>query len=178
MQIRCSECGSDEWKLASFIHNSGTGSIHLSSTGESHVRRGMGSERAQTTGESTGDFKSKLAQKAAPPGVEPNPGVFKSYEEFAKSNNIKYWVFGGVIAASVFNENSTWTQRAVLIVVLFFGMLVIGVLGSKESYQVAKEKHDLAVAKYDKSVLAFEAWERTRVCMRCGTFYESSPGDA
>lgn len=169
MQFKCGKCESAEWKLASFIYNNGTGDIDISTTGESQVRKGLGVERTQTTSESTGAVKSRLAQQAAPPVREPDPGEFKTYAEFNKYDKFKYLLCGFGIISSVFDSKTTWGTTFMNIVILVVIMLYVSYRGSNEVYQIEKAKHDLAVNRYERTLEAYKVWELTKVCMRCGT---------
>jgi ribosomal protein L37E len=166
---KCKKCGSKDWKLASFVYNSGTSDIELIIKGESNVRRGLGHETTSFQGESEGSLKSKLAEMCAPPTIVNHPGSFESFEEYAKKTKYIQWFVNLMFLVPVFDSKTTWTQMLILVILFICSQLYFGYKKSSEAYLMKKNKYDQSTSEYARSVEAYELWQRNVVCLRCGT---------
>ena len=170
MQEKCGNCGSDDWKLASLIHKSGTANFDMSSTGESRGA-GIGGQRTQTTSQSTGSFETKLARLAAPPDRLPPPGTLSSFEDYQKTGKMSYWAATAFMLMIGFsNAKNAFIGISWGVILVIFSKPILGYFFSKEKYELKKSEHAKSVARYEESLKAYERWEKTRICMRCGTF--------
>lgn len=170
MQKKCRNCGSDDWKLASLVHNSGSATVDISTTGESRGR-GLGGEHSTTTSQSTGSFQTKLAQLAAPPARLPPPGEFKTLADYQKITKWTYWgatVFMAYLGIS--GAKNAFVGLFWAAVLLVFNKPILGFLSSEDRYARQKDEHAENVARYEDSLKAYQRWEHTRICLRCGTF--------
>ena len=169
MENNCKKCGSEEWKLASFIYNSGYSDIELKNTGESNVRRGLGHETTSFQGESKGIAKSKLAEMCAPPAKVSEPDSFESFEEYAKKTKYIQWFINILFLASAFDSRTTWSQILLLLILFICSNVYFLYKKSSEAYLIKRSVHDRAAADYTRSLEDYELWQRKKVCLRCGT---------
>lgn len=152
--MACPKCGSDDWKLASLVYREG---LHHSSSQTTFSGVGVGTGGVgvgRGSGQTSGTQQSDLSRLAAPPT---NPYPCQDDSDPA--------VVIGVFCAFIALGISFFASANTL------GYLLAGLLGYFLPYAIASKyvRRDDSVGRLH--AIQMEAWERKRMCQRCGHFY-------
>lgn len=137
--MTCSNCKSEDWKLASMVHEEGLVLTNSKSTGVGVGTGGIGVGSAQSSGKQ----QSIVSMRAAPP----EPAMFMSLLITIVS------VIAWMIIADLVFKFSEFTIISFGIVLFFLVMF----LTTRKPDPVYEKK--------------YADWKKTRMCLRCGTFY-------
>lgn len=150
--MSCPSCGFNEWKLVKLVHEQGLHKVDLSSeslggsVGSAGLNVGIGSS------DTTGAVQSELSERAKPPENNLSTafaiagflaGMFGSVWFFVSTQWSFFYVVGlGAVCATIGCFAGIWMYSALC------------------STHEAKHKSEL------------EVWNKRRMCLRCGTFYD------
>jgi len=139
----CPSCGSDEWKLASFIYKQGLQHVNTNTTtiGAGVGSGGLGAGVAE--GATNGTHQTALSIAAAPPPAPAEGGMT---------------ALVGVIfiAAAIYFIDGFWPIAGIGLI-----GFILGAALETKALAEPKATHQAAMQK----------WEKTRMCQRCGTLY-------
>ena len=149
--MTCPKCGSDDWKSASMVHASGLTEVSTATVG---VGVGAGADAFSGevgagvgVGRTSGTHQTELSKLAAPPEDEWRPAGVMTLIGFA--------IF---VLAVLFKSETWWAIGFFVFIASVFRYLSTPSITKKyaETYAAAKE-----------------AYQRKKVCMRCGTLFFS-----
>jgi len=149
--MACPQCGSDDWKSASFVYKSGNFDIDTS-TVSAGIGGGLGSggvaAGAGVSGSSTsGTQQSRLSIEVTPP------------EEPKNNDGMIYWV-AVIFVFIMASGKSNFVAAIILFGAIYFWF---------SSFRDKAAKHqEQRLDEYKKKLTD---WESTRVCQRCGHLY-------
>ena len=145
--MNCPKCQGDDWIAASLAHAQGLSSVNTSTSGSTlgigAGTGGVGIGYGRSSSSTSGAHQTVFSKSASPPKVLPKPGP-KSKENVPLG--IVDFVFRGKLKAKA---NSF----------------------ARETYKLYEEQYAKQNEAYEASVAAYVKWERTRICLRCGTHY-------
>lgn len=156
--MSCPSCGFNEWKLVTFVYEQGLHNVNLSSgslggsVGSSGLNVGIGSS------DTTGTVQCKLSDRAKPP---------KNY--LSEVIGVAF-VFAGLLAGMV---GGIWLFQSLSFFYVIVLAIVCAIIGAIAGVWMGIWVYSTFCPTHEtKHKSELEAWNKRRMCLRCGTFYD------
>lgn len=182
--LNCQKCNSTRWKLCPVIYAEGLTSVDThtsgSALGAGVASAGLGMGYARASASTSGSHQTSLSKAAAPPEVPPHPGHRLSKAQ--QHSALLLFQLAGCLVFVIwaFGEGGFFIGLGALAFVWFLMSKFWG--GNKNAdreYEEYEQRYEVQFDAHQQGKEAYERWERTGICLRCGNRFEpSSIGEA
>lgn len=161
--MNCPKCDSDQWKMASVVYDEGTTSTSSVGVGAGASGSGPGAGVGFTTGRNV----TALAEKAKPPELKATGSFFSHPCLFGVALFFGIALLGNTFVGSGGESFSHSPFLSVIFKVIPFILgcfFLLGWVFVPHATDADQKRHLKELEKYQK----------TKVCLRCGNFYQDN----
>lgn len=176
--VNCPKCNSANWKLCPVIYAEGLTSVDTETVGSALgvgvASGGLGVGYARGTAATSGSHQTSLSKTAAPPEVPPHPGDKLSKAQQNGALLLFQLVFSLIFVIWAFKEAGFVLGLAALAFVWFLmKRFWRGNTEGNREYGEYELRYGKQLNAYMQGKEAYERWELTGICLRCGNRFET-----